>query len=180
MEPSMRTLVLGLFAALVGTTPAFAISNDDVRAALEQRFKGDRTGACVAAGVIDAGAIATAYYCADPNAQRPYDEHTAFEIGSVTKTMTAALLAEFIARGDVALSDPTAKLLPPGTHLPSFHGHDITIFVTHTSGLPPAPAQYQPPDMNNPYAAVTERDLLDALATTELTREPGAQWEYSN
>jgi CubicO group peptidase (beta-lactamase class C family) len=34
-----------------------------------------------------------------------------FEIGSVT--MTAALLAEFIARGEVALDDPIAKLLPP-------------------------------------------------------------------
>jgi CubicO group peptidase (beta-lactamase class C family) len=27
---------------------------------------------------------------------------------------------------------------------------------------------------------VTERDLLGALAATELTREPGAKWEYSN
>jgi serine-type D-Ala-D-Ala carboxypeptidase/endopeptidase len=50
-----------------------------VRPALEQRFKGDRTGACIAAGVIDDGTIATAYYCADPSSQRPYDEHTAFE-----------------------------------------------------------------------------------------------------
>jgi len=167
---------------LLCSTPAFAISNDDVRAALEQRFKGDRTGACVAAGVIDDGAIATAYYCADPNAQRPYDEHTAFEIGSITKTMTAALLAEAIARGEVTLGDPIAKLQPPGTRVPSFNGHDITVgqIVTHTSGLPGLPAQYQPPDMDNPYAAATERDLLDALATTELTREPGAQWEYSN
>jgi hypothetical protein len=35
-------------------------------------------------------------------------------------------------------------------------------------------------DMNNPYASVTERDLLGALAATQLTRAPGAQWEYSN
>jgi len=62
-------------------TPVFAIGNDDVRAALEQRFKDDRTGACIAAGVIDDGTIATAYYCADPNSQRPYDEHTAFAPG---------------------------------------------------------------------------------------------------
>jgi CubicO group peptidase (beta-lactamase class C family) len=162
--------------------PALAISNDDVRAALEHRFKGDRTGACVAAGVIDDGTIATAYYCADPNSQRPYDEHTAFEIGSVTKTMTAALLAEFIARGEVALSDPIAKLLPPGTPVPSFNGREITIadIVTHTSGLPAIPPNYRPPDINNPYAGASERDLLDALAATRLTREPGTKWEYSN
>jgi serine-type D-Ala-D-Ala carboxypeptidase/endopeptidase len=178
----MRTPVVCLWVVLFGAAPAFAISNDDVRLALEQRFKGDRTGACIAAGVIDDGAVATAYYCADLKSQRPYDEHTAFEIGSVTKTMTAALLAEFIARGEVTLSDPIAKLLPLGTVVPSFKGREITIadIVTHTSGLPGIPAGYNPPDMNNPYAAVTERDLLGALAATGLTREPGSKWEYSN
>ena len=178
----MRAQLLVFSALMFCATPALAISNEDVRTALEQRFKGDRTGACVAAGVIDGGAIATAYYCADPNSQRPYDEHTAFEIGSVTKTMTAALLAELIARGEVALSDPIAKLLPPGTPVPSFNGREITIgdIVTHTSGLPAVPATYRPRDVNNPYAGATERDLLDALAATRLTRAPGSKWEYSN
>jgi D-alanyl-D-alanine-carboxypeptidase/D-alanyl-D-alanine-endopeptidase len=178
----MRTTLLFSSVLMLCSSSAFAISNDDVRAALEQRFKGDRTGACIAAGVIDDGNISTAYYCANPNSQRPYDEHTAFEIGSVTKTMTAALLAELVVRGEVTLSDPIAKLLPPGTRVPSFNGHEITVgeIVTHTSGLPVLPARYRPPDPNNPYAAATERDLLDALAATQLTGEPGSKWEYSN
>jgi len=178
----MRAQLPCFLAVMFCAAPALAISNDEVRAALEQRFKGDRTGACIAAGVIDDGTIATAYYCADPNSQRPYDEHTAFEIGSVTKTMTAALLAEFIARGEVSLGDPIAKLLPPGTPVPSFNGREISIadIVTHTSGLPAVPATYRPPDINNPYAGASERDLLDALAATRLTREPGSKWEYSN
>ena len=123
----MKVRLLILVPIMLCVTPAFAISNDEVEAALAQRFKDDRTGACIAAGVIDNGAIATAYYCADPKSQRPYDEHTAFEIGSITKTMTAALLAEFIARGEVTLDDPISKLLPPGTVVPSFNGHEITI-----------------------------------------------------
>jgi D-alanyl-D-alanine-carboxypeptidase/D-alanyl-D-alanine-endopeptidase len=178
----MRALLPLVSTIVLYATPGFAISNDDVRAALELRFKGDRTGACIAAGVIDAGAIATGYYCADPSSQRPYDDHTAFEIGSVTKTMTAALLVELIARGEVALSDPIARLLPPGTRVPSFNGHEMTIgqIVTHTSGLPGVPANYRPSDINNPYANVTEHELLDALAETTLTREPGSKWEYSN
>jgi CubicO group peptidase (beta-lactamase class C family) len=178
----MRTHLLSLAAVFLSTTFALAMSDDDLRAALEQRFKNDRTGACVAAAVIDTGATATAYYCADPISQRPYDEHTAFEIGSITKTMTAALLAEVIARGEVALDDPIAKLLPAGTSVPSFDGLQITIgqIVTHTSGLPAIPAQYHMTDLNNPYASVTEGDLLGALTATRLTRAPGSQWEYSN
>jgi serine-type D-Ala-D-Ala carboxypeptidase/endopeptidase len=176
----MRTHLLSIAAVALSTMPAFAISDTDLHTALEHRFKGDRTGACVAAAVIDSGTTASAYLCADTNSARPYDEHTAFEIGSVTKTMTAALLAEFIARGEVALGDPIAKLLPPGTSVPSLDGREITIadIVTHTSGLPSYP--WRMTDMNNPYAALTERDLIDALATTRLTRAPGAQWEYSN
>jgi serine-type D-Ala-D-Ala carboxypeptidase/endopeptidase len=176
----MRTHLLSLAAVALSTTSAFAMSDSDLRAALAQRFKNDRTGACVAAAVIDNGTTANAYFCADPKSQRPYDEHTAFEIGSVTKTMTAALLAEFIARGEVALGDPLAELLPPGTSVPSFNGREITLgdIVTHTSGLPSFP--WRMTDMNNPYATLTERDLIDALAAAQLTRAPGSQWEYSN
>jgi len=178
----MRTHLLGLAAVMLSTTSTFALGDNDLRAALEQRFKNDRTGACVAAAVIDSGTTASAYFCADPNSQRPYDEHTAFEIGSNSKPMTAALLAEFIARGEFTLNDPIVKLLPPGTTVPSFNGRQITIgeIVTHTSGLPAIPSQYRMTDINNPYAGVTERDLLGALAATQLTRAPGSQWEYSN
>lgn len=137
----MKAWLWLVLAVVLGTSPAFAVSESDLKAALSQRFTGDRTGACVAAGVIDNGTVATAYFCADPKSARPYDEHTAFEIGSVTKTMTAALLAELIATHDIALDDPIAKLLPPGTSVPSFNGHEITVgeIVTHTSGLPAIP-----------------------------------------
>jgi serine-type D-Ala-D-Ala carboxypeptidase/endopeptidase len=178
----MRRHLLNLAAVTLSTTSALAMSDSDLRGALDQRFKGDRTGACVAAAVIDKGTTASAYVCSDPRSQRPYDEHTAFEIGSVTKTMTAALLAEFIARDEITLNDPIAELLPPGTNVPSFDGRQITIgdIVTHTSGLPSFPPQWHMNDMNNPYAAVTERNLLDVLAATQLKRAPGSQWEYSN
>lgn len=178
----MRAHLLGFVVAAFSASSALGVTDDDLRVALEQRFKGDRTGACIAAAVIDNSTTANAYFCADPASQRPYDEHAAFEIGSVTKTMTAALLAEFIARGEVTLDDPLAKLLPPGTNVPSFNDRQITVgdIVTHTSGLPSIPPQWHLSDTNNPYAAVTERDLLGALAATQLTRAPGSQWEYSN
>src|SRR5262245_35527818 len=104
----MRTHLLSVAAVALSAASASAMSDGDLRSALERRFKDDRTGTCVAAAVIENGATANAYFCAGPGAQRPYDERTAFEIGSVTKTMTAALLAEFIERGEVTLDDPIA------------------------------------------------------------------------
>ena len=175
----MITRLLSLVVALL-SVPAFAASDDDLRAALERRFKGDRTGACVAAAAIENGTTASAYVCADAKSERPFDEHTAFEIGSVSKTMTAALLAELVERGEIALDDPLAKLLPPGTIVPSFNGSPITIgnIVTHTSGLPSFP--WRGKGTKDPYARLTEADLLGTLAGTQLRRAPGSQWEYSN
>ena len=118
-----------------------AASEDDLQAALEQRFKGDRSGACIAAAVIENGATAQAYFCANVRSERSIDERTAFEIGSITKTMTAALLAEIIGRGEIAFDDPLAKLLPRGTNVPSFNGTPVMVgnIVTHNSALPSFP-----------------------------------------
>jgi D-alanyl-D-alanine-carboxypeptidase/D-alanyl-D-alanine-endopeptidase len=156
-----------------------AARENELRAALEQLFKGDRSGACIAAAVIENGTAARAYFCAGAKSERSIDDRTAFEIGSITKTMTAALLAEIIGRGEIALDDPLAKLLPPGTNVPSFNGTPITVgnIVTHTSGLPSLPA---PPDLSNPYAHLTEVDLLGTLAKMQLKHAPGTQREYSN
>lgn len=175
----MRALLLSLAVAL-STASAMAASENDLRAALEQRFKGDRSGACIAAAVIENGTTARAYLCADAKSQPSIDDRTAFEIGSITKTMTAALLAEIIGRGEIAVDDSLAKLLPPGTIVPSFNGTHISVgnIVTHTSGLPSFP--WRITDMSNPYARLTEIDLLGTLAKTQLKRAPGSQREYSN
>jgi serine-type D-Ala-D-Ala carboxypeptidase/endopeptidase len=157
-----------------------AASENDLRAALEQRFKGDRSGTCIAAAVIEDGATARANFCADTKSGRSIDDRTAFEIGSMTKTMTAALLAEIIGRGELAIDDPLAKLLPPGTIVPSFNGTQITLrnIVTHTSGLPSFP--WRTTDFSNPYARLTEADILGTLVKTQLKRAPGSQRESSN
>ena len=48
----MRTHLLSL-AVTLSLVPCIAMGDDELRAALERRFKDDRTGACVAAAVID-------------------------------------------------------------------------------------------------------------------------------
>lgn len=147
--------------------------------ALEFRLDGDRTGACIAAAVIDAQ-VERAIVCAGE--PRPLTTESAFEIGSITKTMTALLLAEQIEAGTLDLDDPLEAHLPEGTTVPTFEGEPIRLrhLVTHTSGLPSLPTQMMVTDPLDPYQGLTEAQVLASLADVELAAAPGSQWEYSN
>lgn len=102
-----------------------------------------------------------------------------FEIGSITKVVTAALLADMVAKGEVRLEGRVAEQLPPDASMPS-GGEDITYLelASHTSGLPRLPVNLVPPDMSDPYSTFTIDALLDGLATTSIT-DRGSD-EYSN
>ncbi len=168
--------------SLLAMAPAHAMTDAQLQAIVAQRLHGDRTGACFATAVIDHEAVSRAYVCADGGDSPPrIDAKTAFEIGSVSKPMMAALLAGLIREGKASLDDPLSMYLPEGTAVPTFEGQSIRLrhIVTHTSGLPAMPGgiDYDP---QNPYARLTEADLLGALSKTTLTRAPGAQQEYSN
>jgi D-alanyl-D-alanine-carboxypeptidase/D-alanyl-D-alanine-endopeptidase len=152
----------------------------DVQRALAGRYAGDRTATCVAAAVIEGDAVHRASLCADPAHARATDG--AFEIGSVSKTMTASLLADLIDRGKITLDDPLTKYLPAGTTVPTFQGAPILIkhLVTHTAGLPSLPSRFAPADPTDPYADLDPATLLASLADVTLPQAPGAKWAYSN
>lgn len=173
--------------ALLLSGAAHAMSDAELQAVVGQRLHGDRTGACFATAVIDGDSVSRAYVCADGGAgiggsARRIGPATAFEIGSVSKPMMAALLAGLIREGKASLDDPLSAYLPEGTRVPTFEGKPILLrhIVTHTSGLPAIPAGMQDENPANPYARLTERDLLGALSKTTLARAPGARFEYSN
>ncbi|MET0400589.1 MAG: serine hydrolase domain-containing protein [Longimicrobiaceae bacterium] len=109
------------------------------------------------------------------------DGRTVFEIGSVSKVFTTTLLAEMVARGEVALDDPVRKFLPDSVRVPSRGGREITLLdlATATSGLPRLPGNLDP-TAADPYAHYEARDLYAFLAGYTLPRDPGAAYEYSN
>lgn len=113
---------------------------------------------------------------------RPLGPRSVFEIGSINKTFTGTLLADMVARGEVALEDPISKYLPEGVRAPSANGMEITLLhlATHRSGLPRLPDNHTPSDPENPYADYTVDELYEFLSSHELRREPGAEPEYSN
>ncbi len=112
----------------------------------------------------------------------PLSSKTLFEIGSIAKTFTGALLADMVRRGELSLNDPVSKFLPAGVKVPSRNGREITLvdLATHTSGLPRSPIGYKIPDPSNPYARFEAEHLYEFLSSHELRRDVGAEWEYSN
>ncbi|MDR6991509.1 serine hydrolase [Luteimonas sp. 3794] len=175
-----NALMLAALLAVSGS--ASSMTDAELAGIVDQRLMGDRTGACLAVAVVDGGAVARTYRCADGTANPRIGADSAFEIGSVSKTMTAALLAQLIAEGKASLDDPLSAWLPAGTAVPTFEGQPILLrhVVTHTSGLPALPARMQMTDPADPYATLTPEALLTSLDDVVLTRAPGAQFEYSN
>lgn len=112
----------------------------------------------------------------------PLDGNTVFEIGSVTKVFTGALLAEMVARGEVRLDDPISKYLPAAVRVPSRKGRQITLvdLSTQSSGLPRLPTNMRPGDIGNPYADYTVDLLYKFLSGYTLPRDIGERYEYSN
>ncbi|MGH2988167.1 MAG: serine hydrolase domain-containing protein [Solirubrobacterales bacterium] len=90
---------------------------------------------------------------------RPLDPSTRFEIGSVTKTFTATLLAEMVVRGEVSLDDRVAEYVPgvPATRA----GEELTLLdlATHSAGLPSAPGRVGAgdPAVPRPLSALRRR-----------------------
>lgn len=110
------------------------------------------------------------------------DEHTIYEIGSISKTFTCILLAEEVLAGRMALSDPISKYLPETVKVPTRNDREITLLylATHSSGLPRMPDNFAPANMKNPFADYSVQQIYDFLNTHELTRDIGERYEYSN
>jgi D-alanyl-D-alanine-carboxypeptidase/D-alanyl-D-alanine-endopeptidase len=109
------------------------------------------------------------------------DGDTVYEIGSITKTFTAILLAQAVLAGRVTLDTPVAQLLPD-FKIPSRAGKEITVgqLSTQHSGLPRLPSNLLPKDGADPYADYDAARLKAFLAGYELPRDPDASYEYSN
>jgi CubicO group peptidase (beta-lactamase class C family) len=104
-------------------------------------------------------------------AGRP-DPDTQYKIGSVTKTMTAALVMLARERGDLTLSDRVGRFLPGGP----FSDATVRDLLSHAAGI-----------TAEPHGSWWERSpgadgaaLVAAHAGAEPVLEPGSRHHYSN
>ncbi|PST83356.1 hypothetical protein C7T94_12320 [Pedobacter yulinensis] len=114
----------------------------------------------------------------------PDADVTVFEIGSVTKTFTALLLAIEVAAGRMKLEDPVSRYLPDSIPELEYHGTPVTLkhLASHTSGLPRLPQNIFTgnADPLNPYKHYTADSLYRFLRTHRITVGPGTKFSYSN
>ncbi|HEV2704977.1 MAG TPA: serine hydrolase domain-containing protein [Pyrinomonadaceae bacterium] len=142
-----------------------------VRAQMEQRHVPG-----VAIAVVRAGRVVKArgYGLASVEHNVAVTPETVFEIGSVSKQLTAAAIMLLVEEGKVELDAPVGRYVPEAP--PAWSGVTVRHLLTHTSGL-------------RNYTGLTGFELTERLTRAEFVRRisqhpsnfaPGASWSYGN
>lgn len=119
----------------------------------------------------------------------PPDSATTFQIGSLSKLLTAALLQVLADEGVVSMGATLGELVGRSIRLsPAMQTVTLKQLVTHTSGLPSIPKSLGEKLISivgkenllvDPYSHLEPQFLFDYLAAAEDKRAPG-RFEYSN
>ena len=116
---------------------------------------------------------------ADMTSHTANTPQTKFDIGSITKQFTAALVLQQVEAGRIRLDDPLSTYLP---WYRSDTGKQIVIeqLLHHTSGLPP---DFDTPSFNATPTGATyfePRAFVEKFCESNLSAAPGSKWQYSN
>lgn len=114
----------------------------------------------------------------------PDPASTIYEIGSISKTFTALLLATEVIDGRMRLDDPVSGYLPDSIPDLHYEGHAVTLqhLSNHTSGLPRLPDDFFSGMINfaDPYLHYDDARLYGFLMHYKPTVMPGTHYAYSN
>src|SRR5579862_4914214 len=177
-------MLLAAAAALAQAPVDSPVPSDaEIRKILADRIGAENLGSALVVGVIDSkGRRVISYGSLAKDDKRPLNGDTIYEIGSMTKVFTSLVLMDMVQKGEIAVTDPVSKYLPATVKVPERNGKKITLqdLSTQSSGLPRMPANFAPKDPANPYADYTPEKMYEFLSGYQLTRDIGAQYEYSN
>ena len=173
MNSKLVRFNIALFLALVF---AFNVKADEVdkfvRAVMQER---QIPGAVVA--VVKNGKIVKkqGYGVASVEFGVPVTPETVFEIGSVTKQMTAAAVMLLVEDGKINLDEKISKYLPATPD--AWKNVSVRNLLTHTSGI----KSYTFIDGGFELTKRLKRDdFIKALASYPLDFETGSRYSYSN
>ncbi|MCX6260921.1 MAG: serine hydrolase [Bacteroidia bacterium] len=185
MKTPRKILSNSLFLILFLSTSSYGQSRiklpDDVVNSIEKRIEFGLNPSIVV-GIIDKNGPHYFNFGKKSDNGSEANEHTIYEIGSISKVFTATLLSQQVIDGKLKLDDPIKNYLPPQVKIPQRGESEITFgnLSDHTSGLPRLPSNMSPSDPGNPYADYTVDQMYSFLSGYKLTRDVGSAYEYSN
>lgn len=180
----MRRSVLPLVLLLAASTTLLAAAAKTgsaeaaatAEALLAAAYPADAPGAAVLVKWKGEVVLRKGYGMAQMDLGIPVAPEQVFEIGSVTKQFTAALVLRLAQDGKLALSDPITKFFPQM----SFGGAAITLeqLLSHTAGVP---NYTDMPEWIPRWREDMSVETLFALFRDKpLDFPPGTLWSYSN
>ncbi len=117
----------------------------------------------------------------DLRGPEPFSPDQLFQIGSVTKTFTALLLARRLVGGELAFDSPVAELLPEVAGLGGSRPVTVGELATHRSGLPRIPRSMWGQALrfdDDPYREYDGEQLIADLARVRIRGR--GRFRYSN
>ena len=110
----------------------------------------------------------------------PVHERTLFQIGSVSKTFTAAAIMALVERGRLTLDDPVCRFLPTFRLPAPGLAEQVTVrhLLTHTAGFVGDWFLVRPPRTGEGDDALAR--VVDLLAGVPQLFPPGGGWSYNN
>ena len=138
----------------------------------------------VAVGVIHDGEVflKRGFGFADVEKERPVDAATAFNIGSISKTVAAWGVMKLVESGKVDLDAPVSRYLTRWQLPASAFDHDsVTVrrLLSHTSGLSlHGYSGFRPNDLL-PSIEESLSGATNGAGAVYVAHEPGSKWQYS-
>lgn len=171
-----RMAVLAILLSSASLSNAGGWNEAQVRAILQEKVDDDRRMPGIALALVDESGIRTFHHGVDCKGGAPVSDSTVFETGSLTKPVTAALMAGLEKAGKVKSSDTIATLLASRFQLESdaFGAATLRQLADHTSGLP-----RMPDDLENPADYPAERAYAFLSRAKPATANSGERL-YSN
>lgn len=126
-------------------------------------------GLAVCVVSADATVLESSVGLAEVASGRVVDRHTRFQIGSISKSFTGAVLAQLADQGRVDLGAPVTSYLPWFQVSSSFPEITVRHLLHHTSGL-----------ITGGDTLPDARAQVFALRDTETGAAPGERFHYSN
>ncbi|MDQ4120686.1 MAG: beta-lactamase family protein [Acidobacteriota bacterium] len=167
-----RLFLLLLFALFFVSTPVRADKIDDyVRAQMSERHIPG-----VAIAVVRGGKIVKieGYGLANVELNVPVTKDTVFEIGSVSKQITAVAIMLLVEDGKINLDEKISKYLPTAPE--SWSKVTVRNLLTHTSGI----KNYTGSPGFELIKRLKRDDFIRAAGAFPLEFEPGERYAYSN